>query len=165
MVLVGYDDSQNAFKLINSWGTEWGEEGYAWVDYDYFIDEFAHPGLAFVMLEEEVESSCKHLTPWVVSDTPIDGERKRKVQFDIHNESNTKISQEDNFKVLFMYVNDKNAHDFGLLYRSDLITNDALAPNKHLNGSFEYELPLLLRLAVHDVPTTCKLHDRYLIAF
>lgn len=36
MVVVGYDDARNAFRLINSWGREWGDEGYAWVDYDFF---------------------------------------------------------------------------------------------------------------------------------
>ncbi len=36
MCLVGYDDDRNAYKLINSWGTRWGEEGFAWIDYDTF---------------------------------------------------------------------------------------------------------------------------------
>ena len=33
MVLVGYDESRQAFKLINSWGTRWGDEGFGWVSY------------------------------------------------------------------------------------------------------------------------------------
>ena len=33
MVLVGYSDAKQAFKLINSWGTRWGDKGYAWVSY------------------------------------------------------------------------------------------------------------------------------------
>ena len=36
MVLVGYDDARNAFKLINSWGTGWGDGGYGWIDYAHF---------------------------------------------------------------------------------------------------------------------------------
>lgn len=36
MVLVGYDDARNAFKLINSWGAAWGDEGYGWIDYGWF---------------------------------------------------------------------------------------------------------------------------------
>jgi hypothetical protein len=35
MVLVGYDDSKSAFKLINSWGMQWGDRGYGWVEYAY----------------------------------------------------------------------------------------------------------------------------------
>lgn len=32
--LIGYDDSKNAFKFINSWGTNWGIDGYGWISYD-----------------------------------------------------------------------------------------------------------------------------------
>ena len=34
MVLVGYSEERQAFKLINSWGTNWGDKGFAWVSYD-----------------------------------------------------------------------------------------------------------------------------------
>lgn len=36
VVLCGYDDAKRAFKAINSWGTEWGDAGYIWIDYDFF---------------------------------------------------------------------------------------------------------------------------------
>ena len=36
IVLVGYDDDKHAFKLINSWGSTWGDRGYGWIDYTYF---------------------------------------------------------------------------------------------------------------------------------
>jgi hypothetical protein len=36
MLVVGYDDGRNAFKLINSWGAEWSAEGYGWIDYQWF---------------------------------------------------------------------------------------------------------------------------------
>ncbi|MCL2434447.1 MAG: C1 family peptidase, partial [Clostridia bacterium] len=32
--LVGYDDSMQAFKFINSWGVDWGIDGYGYVSYD-----------------------------------------------------------------------------------------------------------------------------------
>ncbi len=34
IVLVGWDDSKKAWLLRNSWGTEWGEKGYMWIEYD-----------------------------------------------------------------------------------------------------------------------------------
>jgi hypothetical protein len=34
MNIVGYDDQKGAFKLLNSWGPEWGDGGYGWVDYE-----------------------------------------------------------------------------------------------------------------------------------
>ena len=33
--VVGYDDSKNAFKVMNSYGTNWGTSGYGWIDYGY----------------------------------------------------------------------------------------------------------------------------------
>jgi hypothetical protein len=36
MVLVGYDDSRQAFKVINSWGRQWGDRGYGWISYRAF---------------------------------------------------------------------------------------------------------------------------------
>lgn len=36
MVVVGYDDSRQAFKVLNSWGTNWGTGGYGWISYTAF---------------------------------------------------------------------------------------------------------------------------------
>ena len=38
MCVVGYDDDMygGAFQIMNSWGTDWGEEGFFWVKYDDF---------------------------------------------------------------------------------------------------------------------------------
>ena len=33
MVLVGYSERRQAFKVMNSWGTEWGDGGFGWVSY------------------------------------------------------------------------------------------------------------------------------------
>lgn len=36
MLIVGYDENKQAFKLMNSWGANWGNRGFAWVDYKTF---------------------------------------------------------------------------------------------------------------------------------
>lgn len=36
MVLIGYSESKQAFKLINSWGNDWGDNGYGWITYKAF---------------------------------------------------------------------------------------------------------------------------------
>ena len=33
VLVVGYDDSRKAFKYLNSWGTDYGDEGYGWLTY------------------------------------------------------------------------------------------------------------------------------------
>ena len=36
MTAVGYDDKRQAVKVINSWGTRWGDGGFVWISYDVF---------------------------------------------------------------------------------------------------------------------------------
>ena len=36
MLFIGYDDSKQAFRVKNSWGTGWAENGYVWLSYDWF---------------------------------------------------------------------------------------------------------------------------------
>lgn len=38
LVVVGYDDRKGAFRLMNSWGKNWGDNGYIWVKYPDFGD-------------------------------------------------------------------------------------------------------------------------------
>jgi C1A family cysteine protease len=34
IVIIGWDDSKNAWLVRNSWSTLWGDQGYAWVNYN-----------------------------------------------------------------------------------------------------------------------------------
>ena len=36
VTIVGWDDARQAFLIKNSWGTEWGENGYGWVQYNAY---------------------------------------------------------------------------------------------------------------------------------
>jgi hypothetical protein len=38
VTLTGYDERRQAFRLVNSWGTGWGDRGYAWLGYDAFAN-------------------------------------------------------------------------------------------------------------------------------
>lgn len=38
MLVVGYDDAQQAFITRNSWGTSWGQAGYCMMPYAYLLD-------------------------------------------------------------------------------------------------------------------------------
>jgi C1A family cysteine protease len=37
ILIVGYDDSTKMFKFKNSWGANWGEKGYGYLPYDYYL--------------------------------------------------------------------------------------------------------------------------------
>lgn len=36
--IVGFDDARQLFKLENSWGKEWGQEGFGWIPYAYAVN-------------------------------------------------------------------------------------------------------------------------------
>jgi PKD repeat protein len=36
MLAVGYDDNRSAFKVLNSYGVEWGDGGYCWIPYGFW---------------------------------------------------------------------------------------------------------------------------------
>lgn len=35
IAIIGYDDTRQAFRIINSWGTGWGDGGYGWIAYSF----------------------------------------------------------------------------------------------------------------------------------
>jgi len=41
LVAVGYDDEKLAFKVRNSWGDTWGDNGYVWLPYKYLLTDEA----------------------------------------------------------------------------------------------------------------------------
>jgi Papain family cysteine protease/Domain of unknown function (DUF4384) len=55
MVITGYDDKRRAFRLFNSWGTNWGENGFGWVGYR----AMALRGKEFYTVEAEVAPEPK----------------------------------------------------------------------------------------------------------
>jgi len=47
MLVVGFDDSKNAFKVMNSWGPTWGNNGFCWIDYQFFQEIVAEGYIAY----------------------------------------------------------------------------------------------------------------------
>ncbi|GAB4337247.1 MAG: hypothetical protein OHK0038_15610 [Flammeovirgaceae bacterium] len=62
MCVIGYDDNQygGAFEIQNSWGKEWGNGGFIWVDYQTFHN--------FVKYGFEVVGSINNINPTTKSD-------------------------------------------------------------------------------------------------
>ncbi len=63
MLVVGYDDTKygGAIRIMNSWGTAWGDNGFVWVKYDDFANfcKYAYEVIEYpakkVLLAGEVE--------------------------------------------------------------------------------------------------------------
>lgn len=64
LVAVGYDDQRRAFKVINSWGENWGEKGFGWIAYDAMMKRIQN---AFVMVpyEERKGGGSGAIEPWL----------------------------------------------------------------------------------------------------
>ncbi len=67
LVLVGYDERRQAFKLFNSWGTDWGDGGFAWASYRVLK---AHADRYYVMNVPTVPSPQPEPTPQPVVVVP-----------------------------------------------------------------------------------------------
>jgi C1A family cysteine protease len=46
MLVVGYSENNHAFKVVNSWGDDWGDGGFIWIDYAAF-DNVSDPTANF----------------------------------------------------------------------------------------------------------------------
>lgn len=55
MLVVGYDDSKRAFKIMNSWGNDWGVNGFIWVDYDCFKLMMSNSGGEAYVINKDYE--------------------------------------------------------------------------------------------------------------
>lgn len=73
MVLVGYDDSKQAFKVLNSWGPKWSSQGYGWIAYSHFAKVVREGYVAKDALTDPMPRLSKgaDLTPGVVGAAPI----------------------------------------------------------------------------------------------
>lgn len=60
--MISYDDSIQAFKFINSWGTSKGINGYGYISYDMFLDNKICNGIGYIMLESSHEDANKFYT-------------------------------------------------------------------------------------------------------
>ena len=49
--IVGYDDNQKVFHFANSWGPEWGENGFGHLPYEYFKRDLITEGWAWFPTE------------------------------------------------------------------------------------------------------------------
>lgn len=45
--VVGYDDNRQAFKVMNSWGTNWATSGYGWISYSMITTSFTEAYIIF----------------------------------------------------------------------------------------------------------------------
>ena len=63
VLLTGWDDAKRAWKIKNSWGTDWGNDGYLWVEYGSSgIGGFA----TWVIASKGAESPSQKMDQWSI---------------------------------------------------------------------------------------------------
>ena len=63
VVFVGYDDATKLVKFRNSWGGEWGESGYGYIEYDYLMRMLSDAWSFIDVPESEEEKPTPTPTP------------------------------------------------------------------------------------------------------
>jgi len=167
MVISGYDDNKGpggAFRIVNSWSDRWGDRGYIWIDYNYFINEFctgpdgSKP--LFIVANEQSEvdpsndpdpspaASGVDLAPWVYSDMSTfwnSGDpTERAIDLNIFNIGNQPARASANWSIYYIYFNAFDANDYGVLFYDDFNTGVAAntfeCPTSY-NCVFNLDLP------------------------
>lgn len=55
MVVVGYDERKGAFRLMNSWGKNWGDQGFIWIKYKDFGNYCKYAYAMYLMPGEKLQ--------------------------------------------------------------------------------------------------------------
>ena len=144
MVCAGYDDSKGAngaFRVVNSWGTSWGDNGYIWVDEDFFVSKFVC--WAYVAYDfndnNHVEVDDDNTVVYdersdgydlIASDnfdfyrsTFNDGRSCWACEYDVYNAGKNSVSSSNDWAICLLYYNAYDANDYGILLL-DYYTDD-----------------------------------------
>ena len=137
MAICGYDDNRNAFKIINSWGKNWGDQGFLWIDYQTFVGGFCK--YAYVPFNKSsndnpdnpTSNNKPDLIPYNLYDEyNVDGSSDidRVLYFDVFNNGNATANASKDYRIGYLYYNafDPN-HDYGVIL--DQYMSDDLGPS------------------------------------
>lgn len=143
MLICGYDDSKHAFKVVNSWGTAWSENGFIWIDEDFMFNGFimeSNSGnqYAFVAYSEDKKiepndddnvddddkTSGSDLVPQniefydydVSGDPDSDDPTWRTIKFNVYNAGTQTVPASQNWCIALMYYNAYDASDYGFFF-------------------------------------------------
>jgi papain like protease len=159
--IVGYDDNEGpagAFRVVNSWGTTFKDNGFYWIDYNIMVNDMISNGNAYYMstssaqhndtIPTQTTSSVVDIAPWVDNDVSTAASTgvttSRRLYFNIYNIGGATASAGTTWNVYYAYVNAFNANDYGVIYHDQF--NTSIASNSYSCATnvgciFNYNIP------------------------
>lgn len=145
LVCSGYDDNKGAngaFRVVNSWGTNWGDDGYIWVDYKFFCGgKFAYCGFVAYGDDEQIvigssntvqnTSSGYDLVPATLADAdynePDDPDSNdptwRTSVYNVYNAGESTLNPDKPWAICYVLYDAYNANNYQVLL-VDLYTDE-----------------------------------------
>ena len=130
LICAGYDDAKGpngAFKVINSWGTTWGDQGYIWIDQNFMVNSFIFGGNAYIATNlksngaptpDPVQNGNADLAAWVNFDNPVSG-TTRTIDFNIYNIGTQTVSAATGWAVYYIMYDAYNANNYTVLFKDE----------------------------------------------
>jgi hypothetical protein len=169
LTIVGYDDRKGAggaFKVVNSWGANWGSRGFVWIDYNFMLNTFVdtdYQGNKSLMVMSESSSKPQDdtnptphpqpatngvdLIAWVNDDmstySTTGSATSRAVDLNIYNGGSEDATTKTPWTAYYIYYNARNANDYGVLFHHTY-TNRNIAEGDHdcTGGNCLLNLPI-----------------------
>jgi len=135
LIIAGYDDSKGAngaFRIINSWSQQWGDAGYVWVDYNFFVNEFCYGGNVYIAINDNgnnppapdpTVTGNVDLAAWAFADFSTAANtgfsNSRQIEYNIYNIGDQPASSAQQWNVYYVYYNAFDANDYGFLFYNE----------------------------------------------
>ncbi|MCQ7582456.1 C1 family peptidase, partial [Salmonella enterica] len=181
MLCVGYDNnrggSNGAFRIVNSWGETWGDNGFVWLDADYMCSTgFAYTGLVAYIDGDDTTSygdtsSDVDLQPTTVtdadfsdaSDADADDPRWRTLTYDVYNAGQGTVYASSTWGNAYVLYNAYNANEMTVVL-VDLYTDQLGIGKNEVNYNWDAtEAKATIGLAAQgysltnvDIPGECS---------
>jgi hypothetical protein len=143
MMLVGFDDNKQAFRIQNSWGkSDWGDNGMIWVDYNFFVKQFCFGVWGANNTSSSVatvrKSTSDNISVKVISDVELDMDGNRTVKYTITNNGANSINTKD-YSIIYLLFKARDLSNKHILFNNE--KNVVLEAGKSITIEKNYNIP------------------------
>ena len=127
MTIVGYDDNKGpngAFEVVNSWGSDWGNQGFVWIDYNFMTSgDFAIVAFIAENSNEQYNPDDPNNNPGTVSGADIApymaGDygfgQERELEYDVYNIGSETVRASQDWATAYVLVNAFDINDYEVI--------------------------------------------------